>query len=87
MLPPHLLVEREGNEVHGADVRDPGRHGVHDLELAVQPEALQLGEHVERLELLQVEDLGVGEPELLDKADVDGNPGVSILTFERQAGR
>ena len=34
--------------------------------MPVEPEPLQLGQHVERLELLEVEDLGVGQPELLD---------------------
>ena len=45
----------------------------------VEPEPLQLGEDVERLELLQVEDLGVGQPELLDEVDVDGDPGVGAV--------
>ena len=33
--------------------------------MPVEPEPFQLGQHVERLELLEVEDLGVGQPEFL----------------------
>ena len=50
--------------------------------LPVEPEPLQLGEDVQRLELLQVEDLGVGQPELLDEVDVDGDPGVGAVGDE-----
>ena len=47
--------------------------------MPVEPEPLQLGEDVQRLELLQVEDLRVGQPELLDEVDVDGDPGVGAV--------
>ena len=33
--------------------------------MPVEPEPLQLGQHVECLKLLEVEDLGVGQPEFL----------------------
>ena len=52
---------------------------VHQSNLPVEPEPLQLGEDVQRLELLQVEDLRVGQPELLDEVDVDGDPGVGAV--------
>ena len=71
-----LHVEGEGVEHHGADECDSRGHGVHDLKLAVEPEPLQLGEDGERLELLQVEDLGVGQPKLLYEVHVHRNPGV-----------
>ena len=55
---------------------------VHQSNLPVEPEPLQLGEDVQRLELLQVEDLRVGQPELLDEVDVDGDPGVGAVGDE-----
>ena len=81
-----LHVQRERVEHHGADEGDARGHGVHYLELAVEPEPLQLGEDVERLELFQVEDLGVGQPKLLDEAHVHGDPrvgGVRDLKMHR----
>ena len=69
-----LNVQGEAVEGHGADEGDPGGHRVHDLRVPVEPEPLQLGQHVQRLELLQVEDLGVREPELLDEGHVHRDP-------------
>ena len=70
----NLNVQGEAVEGHGADEGDPGGHRVHDLRVPVEPEPLQLGQHVQRLELLQVEDLGVREPELLDEGHVHRDP-------------
>ena len=79
--PADLHVQREGVEGHGADEGDPGGHGVHDLKVTVEPEPLELAEDVEGLELLEVEDLGVGEPELFDEAHVDGDPVVQAFAL------
>ena len=59
----------------------PGSHGVHDLELSVEPEPFELGEYVECLELLEVENFSVRKPELFDEADVDRDPAVRLLTL------
>ena len=69
-----MNIQGEAVEGHGADEGDPGGHRVHDLRVPVEPEPLQLGQHVQRLELLQVEDLGVREPELLDEGHVHRDP-------------
>ena len=72
ILPPHLEladlhVQRERVERHWADEGDPRGHRVHDLELSIEPETLQLGEDVQGLELFEVQDLCVGKPEFLGK--------------------
>ena len=74
-----MNVQREAVECHGADESYTCGHGVHYLEVPVEPQPLQLGENVERLKLFQVEDLRVREPELLDEGHVHGDPGVCLV--------
>ncbi len=59
-----MYVQREGVEAHGADERDPGGEHVEQVSPLANPEALQLGQHVERAKHLQVEHLDVGKPQL-----------------------
>ena len=55
------------------------------LPVPVEPESLQLGEDVQRFELFQVQDFGVGQPKLLDEAHVHGYPSVgSVRDLKRK---
>ena len=51
------------------------------LPVPVEPESLQLGEDVQRFELFQVQDFGVGQPKLLDEAHVHWYPPVRSVSY------
>ena len=64
-----LLVEREGVEAHGADECDPGGEDVEHVLVLAHPQTLQLGERGEGAEVLQVQHLHVGQPQLQSRAN------------------
>ena len=68
-----LGVQGELVEAHGADEGDVGGLAVHHRPTCVDPEAGQLGEHVDDLVGLEVVDEDVGDPEVLDKLQVHGD--------------
>ena len=59
-----LLVEGECVEAHGADEGDPGGEDVEHVLALADPQPLQLGERREGAEVLQVQHLHVGQPQL-----------------------
>ena len=59
-----LLVEWECVEAHGADEGDPGGEDVEHVLALADPQPLQLGERREGAEVLQVQHLHVGQPQL-----------------------
>ena len=62
-----LLVEGECVEAHGADEGDPGGEDVEHVLALADPQPLQLGERREGAEVLQVQHLHVGQPQLKKK--------------------
>ena len=60
-------------------IKSQGQSITMALPVPVEPESLQLGEDVQRFELFQVQDFGVGQPKLLDEAHVHGYPSVGCV--------
>ena len=58
----------------------PASHCVNQLHVPVQPKSLQLGEDVESGELLEVENLDVGHPDLVHQGDVNRDQRVVFVT-------
>ena len=58
----------------------PASHCVNKLHVPVQPKSLQLGEDVESGELLEVENLDVGHPDLVHQGDVNRDQRVVFVT-------
>ena len=58
----------------------PASHCVNKLHVPVQPKSLQLGENVESGELLEVENLDVGHPDLVHQGDVNRDQRVVFVT-------
>ena len=58
----------------------PASHCVNQLHIPVQPKSLQLGEDVESGELLEVENLDVGHPDLVHQGDVNRDQRVVFVT-------
>ena len=74
-----MNVEREAVECHGTDESYPRGHGIHNLKVTIEPQSFKLGQHIERLKLLEVENLRVWQPKLLDKGNINRNPGICII--------
>ena len=74
-----LDVERERVETHGADERDPCRQNVEQIAILADPQALQLGQNVQRLKHLQIQHLDIRQPDLGHKLQIYGKP----LLFDR----
>ena len=76
----NLDIEGEGVESHGADESDARGEGVHQVVIIVNPEALQLAQDCVRLEALEVPDLHVRHPEVLEDGQVECSQRLHLTT-------
>ena len=67
-------IQWEAVECHWTDECDSRGHCIHYLKISVQPQSFQLGQHIQRLKLFQIENLSVGQPELFYEGDIDWDP-------------
>ena len=58
----------------------PVSDSIDQLHIPVQPKSFQLGEDVEGGELLQVEDLDVRHPDLVNQGDVHGDQRIILVS-------